>query len=555
MGCASSTPVKDDFKQVGPTETTAPPKAVDSDVPPSSTVSKSDAEAIAQSQHHHSQPAGQQEHAHEAPHTPKNDGQKAPEEYEKLKVLGSGASCDVYIGKRKSDGKLFAVKSLSKADKNNLEAFKELFESEIGILRKLKHPNILQFVEAFETRNNFNLVTVLCTGGELFDRIVSESKFSERTASRYAKQMIAAVAHCHSKGVVHRDLKPENFVFESKEKDSPLKLIDFGCALLVRETDVVKDVVSSLYYVAPEVLDPEYKRTGRTWKASDMWSIGVIVFLLLHGYAPFNGTPDEIERRIRKGKYTFGHNIPLSLSSKEFVSRLLTYDPYKRMTAAEALEHPWIKDLNKQSDTPLPPKVVKSLTDFRAQVRLKKAVGKVLAGHMSPDDAAELEMVFKKFDKNGDGALDAEEIADMLKSIGKNSVEAKAYIEQLDNDGDGQLDIHEFKAGHVIANMGLDEKAIRKSFQIFDKDGDGFVTHEEIEQICSGMSTDLAKDLISEVDKNGDGKINFNEWLAAMRARQQTREKMRAQGAGKSQSAGSAVKPNNARKASYAAKN
>jgi len=439
------------------------------------------------------------------------------DDYVKEKVLGVGASCEVIVARKKSNDKLYAVKILKRAEKGDAVSDSEyLFKNEVHIMKRLHHPNIVEFVESFESPQCFKLVTALCLGGELFDR-VSEGSFSERSASRLAKQMLSAIAHCHEKHIVHRDLKPENFVFETKAADSNMKLIDFGCALLVEDDEVVKDVAGSPYYVAPEVLVADFKRTGRIWKAADMWSIGVIVYLLVHGYPPFNGDMQEaIFRKIRVGKYKFSRDIPLSNNVKDFISSLLVMDPMKRMTAKQALEHPWIANNNKVPDTPIPPAVVQSLNDFRTKCRLKKAVGKVLAGRMSPDDEKALELVFKQFDTNGDGTLDAQEIAAMMKHIGKSPAEAKQLMDEIDENGDGVVSREELKTMYVMGKLTTSQDDVKKAFEMFDLDGDGFVTHDEIEKICHGLSPDVAKQLIADVDKNGDGRINFNEWLAAM---------------------------------------
>jgi len=458
----------------------------------------------------------------EAAAKPQNQSTKSVDDYEKVKVLGVGASCEVIVARKKSNEKLYAVKIL-KRDKHDANSDNEyLFRNECNIMKRLHHPNIVEYVESFEDPNHFKLVTVLCLGGELFDR-VAEGSFSERMASRLTKQMLSAIQHCHERHITHRDLKPENFVFETKAADSNMKLIDFGCAVLADDDELIKDVAGSPYYVAPEVLVSDYKRTGRVWKASDMWSIGVIVFLLVHGYPPFNGEQqDQIFHKIRIGKYRFSRDIPLSATVKDFISKTLVMDPNKRMTAQAALQHPWISDYNKVPDTPIPNNVVKSLNEFRTKCRLKKAVGKVLAGRMSPDDEKALELVFKQFDVNGDGQLDAQEIAAMMKHIGKSPIEAKELMADMDENGDGVISKEEFKTMHAIGKLSTSQEDIKKSFEIFDIDGDGFVTHDEIEKICQGLSPDVAKQLINDVDKNGDGRINFNEWLGAMNEMQKS---------------------------------
>lgn len=441
---------------------------------------------------------------------------KFSDEYRRGKKLGVGASCSVIECTKKSGGQPYAMKILKKdkSDPNNDNEF--LFKNECAVMKKLKHPNIVEFVEAFEDEDDhtYNLVTVLCKGGELFDR-VAEGSFSERVASRLARQMIAALAHCHERNVSHRDLKPENFVFETKDPNSNMKLIDFGCAVSAANEEVIKDVAGSPYYVAPEVLITDYRRTGQIWKASDIWSLGVIIFLLVHGYPPFNGeTQDQIFHKIRIGKYKFSKDIPLSNAVKDLISKMLVMNPMNRISAADALKHPWIAD-NAAPDTPISLSVVNGLTDFRTKCRLKKAVAKAIANMMSDEDQKALEIVFKQFDLNGDGQLGPDEIAAMMKHIGRNPADVKELMAEMDENSDGVISKDEFKTMYGMGRLASADD-VKKSFEMFDKDGDGFVTHEEIMKMCKNLSPDVAKQLISEVDKNNDGKINFNEWIAAM---------------------------------------
>eukprot|EP01006_Ploeotia_vitrea_P034097 TRINITY_DN65703_c4_g10_i1.p2 TRINITY_DN65703_c4_g10~~TRINITY_DN65703_c4_g10_i1.p2 ORF type:complete len:316 (-),score=189.59 TRINITY_DN65703_c4_g10_i1:166-1113(-) len=294
-----------------------------------------------------------------------------------------------------------------------------------------------------------------------------------------------------------------------------MKLIDFGCALQVKDDEPVHDVTGSAYYVAPEVIG-DYKRTGATWKASDMWSIGVMIYLLTHGYPPFNGKHQQkIMQRIRIGKFRFARDIKLSDGLKDIITKLLVKDPTKRLTAREALEHPWVKG-DAASDEALPIEVLKNLAEFRAQCRLKKAVANLMRQTMSDADKQALDGLFNKFDKNGDGRLSADEIAEMLAYIGKPPNEAAELMKEMDEDHDGVVSRREFANMAVMTQLGKSERDIRKAWKMFDQDADGFVTVEEVEQLL-GVGSAGAKQLIAEVDQNSDGKISFEEWLQAMK--------------------------------------
>lgn len=220
-----------------------------------------------------------------------------------IKTLGEGASCRVLQVKDKRTGSQYALKVLNKSGDNH----RTMWEVERAILSEIKSRNIVELVNGWEERDGYYLATVLCTGGELFDR-VRQGHFSERVASRLAHEALQALVHCHSRGVVHRDLKPENFVFENPSEDSPMKLIDFGCARKAADADVISDVAGSAYYCAPEVLQSQFVRTCTVWKASDLWSLGVIIFLLVCGYPPFNGDSQETIFR-RSGELLVGFGV------------------------------------------------------------------------------------------------------------------------------------------------------------------------------------------------------------------------------------------------------
>lgn len=438
--------------------------------------------------------------------------------YKILKPLGFGASCSVSKVKRiGADGDaLYALKMLEKPTSENDNDNEYLFANEIKVLALLEHENILKLVESFQDANHYYIVTMLYQGGELFDR-VADGSFSELDASRLTRDMLGALSSCHTRGVVHRDLKPENFVFETKSNTSSMKLIDFGCALAVRDDEVVTDVAGSPYYVAPEVINEGYVRTGAVWKAADMWSVGVIVFLLVTGYPPFNGDSQAlIFRRIKQGQYRIPSQSNLSASVQELIKMLLVMEPSKRLTAEQAMKHPWVAG-ETATDTPLDARVIESLANFRTKCLLKKAVGRALVANMTDKDKAQLEMAFKKFDVDQSGALGADEIGKMMKYLGKGDVNVNEYMEAVDADGDGQVDMTEFAQASAIGDLSVNEKQIKASFDMFDKDGDGFVTHQEIEAVCNFLSPDAVQELISEADADGDNKITFEEWLNAMR--------------------------------------
>lgn len=268
------------------------------------------------------------------------------------KKLGIGLAGEVHQCVHVPTSQLRAVKSINLTAKELKR--KDRIRREIDFLKEVDHPNIIRLHDAYECEDNVHLVTELCHGGELFDRIIDKADdcsrksptcFREKDAARIICDLLKAVSYLHSKDIVHRDIKPENILFAQRNDDeSPIKLIDFGLSIRhnAAETDEpLATPVGTSYYMAPELLDGKYDRS------CDLWSIGVIAYLMLSGRPPFNGPSDEvIMKKIRRGKYCMEKSVlwdhEVSRYGKDFIRRLLEMDPRKRWTADMALEHAWL---------------------------------------------------------------------------------------------------------------------------------------------------------------------------------------------------------------------
>lgn len=314
----------------------------------------------------------------------------------------------------------YAIKSIRKSKVSKIEVLKR----EIQILKEVKHPNIISLIDVFEDSKYLHLVTELCTGGELFDRIIAktqsaEGHFSEHDAALLVHNILDAIQYCHEKGIVHRDLKPENFLFLTEAEDSPVKIIDFG---LSRHNDanqgIMKTKVGTPYYVAPEVLRREYT------KSCDIWSIGVISYILLCGYPPFYGDSDaEIFDSVRTGRFDFPSpewdNI--SSTAKDFVRYLLQKDPKDRPTAAQAMEQNWITmyldaDKEKAKKTSLRRSSTRSegFQKYLAMQKLKKAALLVIASNLTQAEVDSLGDIFCHLDQEGDGVMTLTDLDDAI---------------------------------------------------------------------------------------------------------------------------------------------
>jgi tRNA A-37 threonylcarbamoyl transferase component Bud32 len=264
------------------------------------------------------------------------------------KVLGTGHHGSVRRCIDRTTRKRYAVKSIRKTD----PAVKiGGLHREIMLLEQMKHCSIIQLRDVFEDEEYLHLVTELCEGGELFDKIVdraSRSKkagepacFSEEEAALVLHEILVAVKYMHQQGIVHRDIKPENILFTSKEEGSPIKIIDFGLARQFNKSQDVsmRTVVGTPYYIAPEVLRKDYD------ESCDLWSVGIIAYILLCGYPPFNGADNSaVYAAVRRGTYYFPSSDwkHVSYEARDFIRRLLQVNVSKRMTIDQALRHPWM---------------------------------------------------------------------------------------------------------------------------------------------------------------------------------------------------------------------
>ncbi|CAG9759388.1 unnamed protein product [Ceutorhynchus assimilis] len=267
----------------------------------------------------------------------KEDKLAIEEKYIMKDVLGTGAFSTVRIAESKERrGEMYAVKII---DKKALKGKEDSLENEIKVLRRLKHHNIVQLLETFEDKSRFFLVMELVTGGELFDRIVEKGSYTEKDASDLIRQVLEAVDYMHEQGVVHRDLKPENLLYYSPDENSKIMISDFGLSKM-EDSGIMATACGTPGYVAPEVL--AQKPYG---KAVDVWSIGVISYILLCGYPPFYDENDaNLFAQILKGEYEFHSPYwdDISESAKGFISNLMTVNVEKRFTCKQALAHPWI---------------------------------------------------------------------------------------------------------------------------------------------------------------------------------------------------------------------
>jgi serine/threonine protein kinase len=257
--------------------------------------------------------------------------------YRLVKELGQGRFSRVVEAQNRDSGLHYAVKIINKTELKPEE--KELLRTEIAILRLVQHPHIIRLEDVFETSGTMYIVMELIRGGELFDNIVGRSRFTEDEARQLVKPLVDAVAYLHSLGIVHRDIKPENILCGDKVHD--VSIADFGLSKLVHPNEVMTMPCGTLTYVAPEVLSMQ----GYHMEA-DMWSIGVIMYLVVRGRLPYDGDEQQaIVQRILHEPLDFSSGVwsRWSKVGVEFIKKLLEKTPARRLTARQALQHPWLR--------------------------------------------------------------------------------------------------------------------------------------------------------------------------------------------------------------------
>ncbi|GAB2295788.1 Calcium-dependent protein kinase 25, variant 2 [Dionaea muscipula] len=439
------------------------------------------------------------------------------DDYTLGKKLGHGQFGTTFLSVEKTTGKEYACKSIAKRKLVTKEDVEDV-RREVEIMHHLAgHPNVISIKAAYEDAVAVHFVMELCAGGELFDRIVKRGHYTERKAADLARTIVSVVEACHSLGVMHRDLKPENFLFVNEKEDSPLKTIDFGLSIFFKPGDIFNDVVGSPYYVAPEVLR---KRYG---PEADVWSAGVIIYILLSGVPPFWAETEEaIFEEVLHGDLDFSSDPWPNISdgAKDLVRRMLVRDPKKRLTAHEVLCHPWIMTDGLAPDKPLDPAVLTRLNQFSAMNKLKKMALRVIAESLSEEEIAGLKEMFKMIDTDNSGQITFDELKEGLKKFGANLEESEIrhLMQAADVDNSGTIDYGEFIAAMLHLNRLDREDHLLAAFSYFDKDGSGYITRDELQQACQDFGIDEIhlEEIIKEVDQDNDGHIDYNEFVAMM---------------------------------------
>lgn len=432
--------------------------------------------------------------------------------------LGKGAFGSVWLARDKVSGGHFAVKTLRK-DQAELVRLKE----EIEVMKALDHPSICKIYESYQDLQTLYLVMEVCQGGELLKHIQeNQCQYTELQIATAITQIFSAVRHLHIWGVVHRDLKPENVLLKTQEplEHNTLKIIDFGLSKHIEDHQQLKGVTGSAPYVAPEVIAQDYG------KPSDLWSCGVILYLLFTGKQPFTGMNDrQVLEKVKKANYpTKGilwDRIPEA--AQDLIQKLLVLDPVARLTAEEALNSDWIQHHQEprraasKDRKPLPSDAARNMQEFCRASHLKKAALLAVAHRLQEDEVEHLRKLFAALDVDSKGALSYDELSSFMPEL--SHADWKKHLQSsIDINDDGCISHTEFLAATMDQNLHDREDLCLRAFKILDLGGTGSIKQHDLEKVFNDPSPRRAREVFWEVDSNHDGGISFGEFLTAMKA-------------------------------------
>lgn len=446
-------------------------------------------------------------------------------DYVEVKKLGSGAFAEVMLCLHKPTKTQRAVKLIQKRALDHSQKDTEFLLKEVAILRSLDHPNILRCFEIFENDFLYYVATEYCPAGDLFSEIVKMKKFTERQAAVIIYQLLSVLIYCHDKRVIHRDLKPENILLMEKGKELSIKVADFGNSTIFDPSSKLSGCFGSAYYIAPEVFTDSYN------EKCDIWSTGIIMYILLTGRPPYVGRDNKaILNQVKNSpfKVTSENCKGLSTEAISLLKELLKVNVNSRASAREAVKHPWIVNNLEKKTADIEVALV-NLKNFNCESMLKSAVHVYIASQISSyEDLKYFKNCFQQIDQDGNGKITREEL--ILEYSKRMSVEeatkvSEEIIEKLDQDDDGEIDYTEFLVSCLERQKQVSLTELEAAFNVFDRDGNGSITVDEIKLILdTGEVEDEAtwNEILREADTNGDGAIDLKEFFALMSTTLQT---------------------------------
>jgi calcium-dependent protein kinase len=442
------------------------------------------------------------------------------------KLLGVGTYGQVFLVQNKYTKEYFAMKEIPKTSEDLLSD-NEIMD-EITILKNLDHPDIVRITEFYNTDTSYFIISEYCKYGELFEQIKYE--FSETQIAVMFRQILSGIAYLHSNNIIHRDLKLENILINDIEKSYStnedlflLKIIDFGTAKIFDKNKRPRAVVGSIYYIAPEVILKKYG------KECDMWSLGVILYMFIVGHAPFDGKSNrEIMEKIKTGIFLKSEKRwkKASREVRDLINKLLIVEPEKRLTAFEALKHPWFKVSNSNilynnisKEDVL--NCISNLLNYTIKSKFEELVLAYIVHNLPrPKQAKSCIKLFKLANKNEDGKLLRTELRQtLLNFVSEEFLQNYDDIfSLLDGDNNGYIDYEEFLRATLDRSLLVNERMLKLAFSFFDKEKTGFISKDRIMNyfIGTNMTEEIFNFIFDEIDSDKDGRINFRDFKEMM---------------------------------------
>lgn len=440
--------------------------------------------------------------------------------YDIQEKIDQGCSGQVYkatLNPASSDSsqspELQPVRAIKKIEKRIVKDPVKL-RTEIEILQLADDPYIVRLFEYYEGPKDWWLVMEFCTGGNLVEFMKKRKTLNEKIASTLFKQLISGLKYLHDNHIVHRDLKPQNLLLSTPDNLN-LKLIDFGLSKLCKSPNIkMKTKTGSPDYAAPEVrMNVEYT------SSCDIWSCGCILYFLLSGKTPFHdSTQSKSLERIKACRYNFEDPIWSGISdqAKDLISRLIVLEPNSRLNVDQILQHPWVLnlDINPELDIELDMNLIIRYCD---SALLRKYFLLCIASKCTDEDIKNLRDNFIALDIDNNGSLSFGEIENALKNLPFVETDVLEIIKALDCDRNGKIDYSEFLAAGLDSSICSNSEKLFEAFKVFDCNCDDMISADELRTLLEkeGNFLDLAlcEELIEQCDVNGDGAINFCEFV------------------------------------------
>jgi calcium-dependent protein kinase len=450
------------------------------------------------------------------------------DDYKLVKKLGDGSFGSVYLVNHRLNKMERAMKKIRKTQGYNKQDEEEVF-NEINILKTLDHFNIVKIFEFYNTREAYYIITEFCEEGELYEKI--KNKFTEEHAAFIFYQVFSGINYLHRNNIIHRDLKLENILIDSIDENGfyHIKIIDFGTAKFQQKNKSERAVIGSSYYMAPEVLKKSYN------EKCDTWSCGVILYMLLFGVPPFDAkTDEEILERIKKGKYDNNSERwnRASPEARDLIEKLLEMDVSKRFSAREALLHPFFKvnktfELMNMIEPERCLQLIESIHNYKFETKLQQMVLAFIVHNIKEnDEMRDAQKLFRIFDQNLEGRIGKKELLIGLSQFAPEGHDLVDKIDDiflsLDGDNNGYIECGEFIRACIDKKFLLKDEILRFAFNYFDKDASGKISFEELKttfKLKNDISTlKVLENMLNDIDVNGDGQIDFQEFKQMMKS-------------------------------------